>query len=171
MIPVVGGALAERWNYAQERDRQRVKQMGEAARDEVTDDERFIRRVRRTTTLDILVEAAEAARCTSWGEADHHGTRPRPLCVTTPALTNPPPSLTALAALEAPHFHWMAKIAAESPPQAPLSGHPVPEPYNSQLIAQGVVQLASPYGGVDEIVGLSVFGTHLLTWVRAADQP
>jgi hypothetical protein len=67
LVPGIGGALAILWAEAQDRDRRRVRQMGEAARDKVNDDERFVQRLMENERLvDLLVEAAEAARRSSW---------------------------------------------------------------------------------------------------------
>ena len=45
--------------------------------------------------------------------------------------------LGALAALEAPHFHWLGQVAVDVP--RPPGVGVIPEPYRSQLVGQGAV--------------------------------
>src|SRR5690349_4077713 len=118
--------------------------MGEAAREAAGDDERFIRRLREDERLpDMLVQAGDAASRTSWeakrmtmgwvlGQAVHDDAD----------IDDYAALLSALSALEAVHFRLLAQIEVNVP-MPPFAGHTIPEPYSSQLIAQGVVRQES----------------------------
>jgi hypothetical protein len=138
-----------------------VGQMARAARDEVGDDERLVRRLTEDERLrDMLVEASEAALRTSWEAKRITMGRVLAKAMADDAdIDSYAAFLSALASLEAVHFGILAR---------PLSG-PVPEPYRTQLIAQGVVTTMTPQRGGVQIGGVSEFGTRLLTWIRTTE--
>jgi hypothetical protein len=173
MVPVVGGPLAELWTYAQDLDRWRVQQMGQALRDCVGDDDLLIERLKdNERLLDMLVEAGEAARGTSWEAKRIAMGRVLAHAISDDAdIDYDAALLSALAALEAVHLRYIAQIAdANDKPMPPQAGHLVLEPYRSHLIAQGVLELGTTYDGDDAIVGISEFGLRLMAWIRDAEQ-
>ena len=79
--------------------------------------------------------------------------------------------VAALSVLEAPHFRLLATLAANPPQPPPVAAPDVPEPYRSQLIAQGALALGSNsnYDAVElRISGVTGFGHKLLDWVRSS---
>ncbi len=76
--------------------------------------------------------------------------------------------LTALAALEAPHFRILKTMTVTPPPPPPLAEAVISEPYRSQLIAQGTLELGA--SGTWEphlrVSGVTAFGHRLLEWVQ-----
>lgn len=172
LIPGVGGAFAAAFDYFRELDRARVEQIAiEAAgaygddselADRLTSDERFV---------DMMMLAFESGRRSSWEAKRIAMGRVLGQAMKDDAdIDNLAALERALAALEAPHFHWL-RVASTEPPQVPLSGHPIPEPYASQLTAQGVVQLSTTYDGAREITGVSPFGWELIEWIQDAEEP
>jgi hypothetical protein len=75
--------------------------------------------------------------------------------------------LSALAALGAPHFKYLALIEQEAT-QSPLAMTVVREPYNSALQSQGLVIRGSIAGGGTWPAELTPFGKTLLQYVRDA---
>lgn len=174
-VPGVGGPLAELWEYSQALDRWRVSQMGTAARDDFGDDEAFVDRLRSDERLlDMLVEAAEAARRTEMEAKRIAMGRVLAQAMKDDAqIDDSAAMLRALAGLEAPHFRVLARLAAQPRVQIGAGDEDVPEPYLSQVIAAGVLHategLISPtansFAGAAYV---TPFGHELLRWIREA---
>jgi hypothetical protein len=153
-----------------------VSQFAGEARDTFGHDELFVQRLTESPRLrDMFVEAADAARQTDWEAKRLTMARVVAHAMTDDADVDYDAALlSTLIALEAVHFRYLARIEVEVP-MPPLSGHPVPEPYKSRLIAQGVVQTGSGNmftgAGGSEIVSISDFGAQLLAWVRSVEPP
>lgn len=140
LIPVVGGAVAELWEYAQQLDRWRVQQMGEAAREAFDDDETFVRRLQGDERLlDMLVTAGEAARRTSWEAKRITMGRVLAHAMSDDAdVDEDAVLLAAMATLEAVDFEWLGKSIAFHSGRH-VGAFQIPEPYASRLVAAGVV--------------------------------
>jgi hypothetical protein len=176
-IPVVGGALAELWGYAQALDRWRVSQMGATARDEFGDDEAFVDRLRSDERLlDMLVEAAEAAQRTSVEAKRIAMGRVLAQAMKDDArIDDSAAMLRALAEFEGPHFRILARLGTQPRVQIGAGNEEVPEPYLSQIMAQGVLRAteatikptANSFAGAAYV---TPFGHELLRWIREGDR-
>ncbi len=172
-IPVVGPALLELWSFGRQLDERRIRQTGMAAR-ETAGDERLLRRLREDERLlDMLTMAVEAGRRTTW-EAKRV-TMGRVLGRATfddADIDDNAALLATLAALEAPHFRWLAEI--EQLPATPGARVVVPEPYNAVIRANGLVTEVIDGGGpLDQggvfPTGLTEYGRRLVSWVRETE--
>ena len=170
LVPVVGSALAELYSLSRDLDRQRVQQMGEAAQDAAGDDERLIRRLGEDERLlDMLALASEAAQRTSWKAKRVAMGRVLGQAMQDDAdIDEDAALLAALAALEAVHFRLLKGMAVKPPQPPPLAEAVISEPYRSQLIAQGTLELGA--SGTWEphlrVSGVTAFGHRLLEWVE-----
>ena len=175
MIPVVGPAMAEGYRYARAMDEWRIQQMAGAARETVGDDDLMVRRLADDERLmDLLAAAVAGARSSSYeakrialGRVLAHAFTDDAAILEDAAL------ISALGALEATHIRFLARLAADPPPPAPLAAAEVPEPYRSQLVAQGAIYL-SPSGDtydaiLQRIGGVTDFGLRLLDWIHEAE--
>lgn len=168
LVPGVGGALAELWAYAQDRDRWRVSQVGETLRDAVGDDDRLIRRLSDNERLmDMLVEAGEAARRTSWEAKRITMGRVLAHAVTDDAEIDYDAALVStLAALEQVHFRLLGQITVDAP--TAWSGPKVGEPYRSHLLGHGLVQDGVNISDAQTLY-VTQFGHRLMDWIQEAE--
>jgi hypothetical protein len=174
-IPVAGPALVEGYNVARQLDRQRIEQMAAEARRAMGDDELLALKLQEDERyLDLLVVAIEAVRRTSWeGKRITMGRLLGHALTDDADIDEDAALMSALAALEAPHFRLLAEV--ERHDREPESEPPtIPEPYRSALLAEGVCAL--PFaGGMSfstrgmNVPHLSPFGMRLLEWVRQGD--
>lgn len=175
LIPVVGGAFAAALGYAQELDRWRAQQMAEAARDAAgeQDDEQLLRRITADDRLvDLIAIAVDGARRSAWEAKRVTMGRVLGSALTDDAdIDDSAAMLAALAVFEAPHFRYLETLASEPPPPPPLVEMPILEPYRSQLVAHGAVELGA--SGTWEphlrVSGVTEFGSRLLDWIRSAE--
>ncbi len=175
MVPVVGSVMAEGYRYSRAMDAWRIRQMAESTRETVGDDNLIIQRLTEDERLvDLLAAAVDGARRSSFEPKRIALGRVLAQALTDDAnILEDAALITALAALEAPHIQHLARLAAEPPQPAPLAATVVPEPYRSQLVAQGVVYL-TPGGETydasrQRIGGVTDFGHQLLAWLRDAE--
>jgi hypothetical protein len=172
---VVGGPLAELWEYAQGLDRWRVSQMGTEAREEFGNDEEFVDRLSEDERLlDMLVQAADASSRTPMESKRIAMGRVLAQAMKDDAqIDYSAAMLRALSAVEAPHVRILARLAQESRTQIG-PGNEVPEPYLSQIVAQGLVHTTeatvSPAPNIFAGAAyVTTFGHELLRWIRTAE--
>jgi hypothetical protein len=172
-VPVIGGSLVVLLQKAFEDERRRIADVANAAREVVDHDATFVRRVEQDERLrDMLREALEAgARTSNEAKRVAMGRVLGQAVKDDAQIDDSAAMLQALAALESPHFALLARLETERDSASEvIRGLRVPEPYRSELIAQGLVtisvQVLRPTGLA--ITGLNDFGRRLLTWVRDA---
>lgn len=169
-VPVVGPALAGLYELGGALDRRRIVQMAAEVRKTVGDDELLASKLQEDERfIDLLVVAIESVRRTSWeGKRITMGRLLGHALADDADVDEDAALVSALAALEAPHFRYLAQVEQAAPS---LHGTNLPEPYNSALIAQGVVDYSASGGPPTaprmlSVSGLSPFGRRLLEWVR-----
>jgi hypothetical protein len=187
LIPGIGGAVAELWDYAQQLDQWRVQQMGEAAREALDDDEKYVQRLHDDDRLlEMLVTAGDAARRTSWRAKRITMGRVLAHAMADDAVIDGDSVLlAAIATLEAVDFQWLGKLIAFHSGRH-LGALEIPEPYASRLIGAGVVGFGpvvprpgpGGYGRLSSltqrmtpdfyygITGPTDFGIRLAEWVK-----
>jgi hypothetical protein len=175
-VPVVGAALAGLYDLGRELDQRRIQQMAAEARAAVGDDALLALKLQEDERfIDLLVVAVEAARRTSWD-----GTRITMGRLLGHALTDDADIdedaalIVALAALEGPHFKFLATLEAYDFTELPQPDPTPPEPYKSALISQGVCALPFAGGMSFSTRGMAIprvtpFGQRLLTWIREGE--
>jgi hypothetical protein len=174
----VGGALAELAAHALERDRSRVTEMTEKARETVGNDEKFVHALRSDPRLvDMLMGAAQAAGQSDWrAKRLTMGLLLGQAILDAGQMDKLATMLSAVTALEPVHFRYLSDLVRSPERSSPAADEStlVPEPYRSHLLAVGVVSVHThwnghgPQGAVG-LIGVNDFGARLLQLVRALD--
>ncbi len=175
LVPGIGGALVILLQKAMEDDRRRVADVANAARGVVDDDVRFLERVGEDERLrDMLREALDAgARSSDEAKRVAMGRVLGQAINDDAQIDDDAALLHALAALDSPHFAFLAKLQYREQSEPLTALAEVREPYRSALVAQGCVRLPIASGGFYRgVVPLEVtdFGRSLLEWLRQAQE-